>query len=113
MKRCKNFHRYKGIRKPRCNGGRACDDCKRRFAIAHCDHNVHELKVGACKGPYDPTYGFHALHCTNCGRVFTDLQGCEQIILDHLQTLTKRVEELESEANEPIWRVDVIKGTQL
>lgn len=34
MDRCKNYKQYKGIRKPRCNKGKGCDNCKIRWLEA-------------------------------------------------------------------------------
>lgn len=31
MKQCKNAKRYKGLRKPTCNGGNPCDLCKDKY----------------------------------------------------------------------------------
>jgi len=31
MKMCKNYKRYKGIRVPRCNGGKGCLKCWEKF----------------------------------------------------------------------------------
>lgn len=35
MKQCKSFARYKGLRKPTCNGGKPCDACKRKYKAMH------------------------------------------------------------------------------
>lgn len=33
MKQCKNFKKYKGIRKPKCNKGEGCDACLKLYHI--------------------------------------------------------------------------------
>jgi hypothetical protein len=44
MERCKNAARYKGIRKPKCNGGRGCRECIRK-------HREWGEKIAAAFGP--------------------------------------------------------------
>lgn len=31
MKTCKNASKYRGILKPRCNGGKPCETCKEKY----------------------------------------------------------------------------------
>jgi hypothetical protein len=61
MKACKSVNRYKGILKPRCNGGRGCDACWLKYATGplrvgqevldiwfsfNCSHPDHQWGTG-------------------------------------------------------------------
>ena len=44
MKVCRNFPRYKGLKKPRCNKGDPCEACRKRYAFVQTRKNYYNAK---------------------------------------------------------------------
>jgi hypothetical protein len=49
MKQCKNYTRYKGLRKPRCNYGSGCDACNIKFAEVMDHYDVKTYPYGVLR----------------------------------------------------------------
>lgn len=47
MKACKNSKRYKGLRRPRCNGGRPCKACRVKFNEQNLNTKEKNVRVPA------------------------------------------------------------------
>lgn len=43
MKKCSSARKYKATRPPKCNHGRGCDECNRKWTEKHKESNMRNL----------------------------------------------------------------------
>jgi hypothetical protein len=95
MKKCRHAKEYKGIRQPRCNGGKGCDICNAIFR-AKCTHPVENL----VKEDIPPDHTGFTLYqtkltCTRCkAHLPYHVNSNEVFIFDKMIELSRKIEDL-------------------
>jgi len=105
MKKCKNAKTYKGIHKPRCNGGKGCDACWAMYR-KNCKHPAQALTVKESSyvmaGP-----PLKYLFCTDCN-IALDIAPNQPFIFEKIVEMQMMITNLQDEIGSLDRRIDGI-----
>lgn len=120
MKKCRSVKNYKGIHKPRCNGGKGCDECWEIYQ-RNCGHEIKFLQHKSLRcGKPNLSYTSHQIVCSRCKKIIhhsslgqfplyerlIELSDINEQLKTDVSDLRLDVEEMQQQVQRLEWRVE-------